>query len=110
VGVGAPQGHHGLASRCRAASPTPTAAASSFREADGFPGLVVDRYEDVLVAQVGTVGMQRLRPVLYPLLVDVLRPDGQDIRGIYERNDAPARAKEGLALQKGWWRQRSSRS
>lgn len=74
-----------------------------FSEADGFPGLVVDRYEDVLVSQVGTVGMQRLRPTLYPLLLDVLRSDGQDIRGIYERNDAPSRLKEGLAQEKGWW-------
>ncbi len=74
-----------------------------FSEADGFPGLIVDRYEDVLVAQVGTVGMDRLRPVLYPLILDVLRADGQEVRGIYERNDAPARRHEGLALQKGWW-------
>jgi 23S rRNA (cytosine1962-C5)-methyltransferase len=74
-----------------------------FSEADGFPGLVIDRYEDVLVSQVGTVGMQRLRPTLYPLLLDVLRTDGQDIRGIYERNDAPSRLKEGLAQEKGWW-------
>ena len=74
-----------------------------FSEADGFPGLVVDRYEDVLVSQVGTVGMQRLRPALYPLLLDVLRADGQDIRGIYERNDAPSRLKEGLAQEKDWW-------
>ncbi len=74
-----------------------------FSEADGFPGLIVDRYEDVLVSQIGTVGMQKLRPVLYPLLLDVLRDDGQDIRGIYERNDSPARKHEGLELSKGWW-------
>ena len=74
-----------------------------FSEADGFPGLIVDRYEQVLVAQVGTVGMELLRPVLYPLLLDVLRADGQDVRGIYERNDAPTREKEGLPLYKGWW-------
>ena len=74
-----------------------------FSEADGFPGLVVDRYEQVLVAQVGTVGMERLRPTLYPMLLDVLRADGQDVRGIYERNDAPTRQKEGLPLYKGWW-------
>ncbi len=74
-----------------------------FSEADGFPGLVVDRYEDVLVAQVGTVGMQRLRPVIFPLLVDALAADGQSIRGIYQRNDSPARAKEGLPLQKGYY-------
>lgn len=74
-----------------------------FSEADGFPGLIVDRYEDVLVAQVGTVGMQHLRPVIYPLLVRVLADDGQQVRGIYERNDSPARAKDGLPLEKGWY-------
>lgn len=74
-----------------------------FSEADGFPGLTVDRYEDVLVAQANTVGMDRLRSVIYPLLLQVLAEDGQAIRGIYERSDAPARAKEGLPQYKGWW-------
>ena len=74
-----------------------------FSEADGFPGLVVDRYEDVLVSQVGTVGVERLRPTLYPLLLDTLRADGQEVRGVYERNDTPARSLEGLASYKGWW-------
>ena len=74
-----------------------------FSEGDAFPGLVVDRYEDVLVSQVGTVGMERLRDTLYPLLLDVLRADGQQVRGIYERNDAPSRALEGLSSYKGWW-------
>ena len=74
-----------------------------FSEADGFPGLVVDRYEQALVAQVGTVGMEQLRGTLYPLLLDVLREDGQDVRGIFERNDAPSRQKEGLPSYKGWW-------
>ena len=69
-----------------------------FSEADGFPGLIVDRYEDVLVAQVGTVGMERLRPVIYPLLLDVLRADGQQVDAIYERSDSPARRHEGLDL------------
>ncbi|MDD6565813.1 MAG: class I SAM-dependent rRNA methyltransferase, partial [Parafannyhessea umbonata] len=74
-----------------------------FSEADGFPGLIVDRYEDVLVSQVGTVGMQLLRPTIYPLLLQVLQADGVAIRGIYERNDSPARAKEGLPLHKGFY-------
>lgn len=74
-----------------------------FSEADGMPGLIVDRYEHVLVAQVGTVGMELLRPTIYPLLLQTLQADGQDVRCIYERNDSPARAKEGLLQTKGWW-------
>ena len=83
--------------------PDTTCCRAVFSEADGIPGLVVDRYESVLVAQVGTVGMERLRPVIYPLLLSTLQADGQDVRAIYERNDSPARAKEGLPLSKGWW-------
>ncbi|SEH48813.1 MULTISPECIES: class I SAM-dependent rRNA methyltransferase [Atopobiaceae] len=74
-----------------------------FSEADGLPGLIVDRYEDVLVSQVGTVGMERLKGAIYPLIIQTLRADGQEIRGIYERNDSPARAKDGLGLDKGWY-------
>ena len=74
-----------------------------FSEADGFPGLVVDRYENVLVTQVGTVGMDRLRPVVYRAVLDALSADGEKIDAIFERNDSPARAKEGLPLVKGWW-------
>lgn len=76
-----------------------------FSEADGLPGLTVDRYENVLVAQVTTVGMDRLRATLYPLLLQTLRDDGQQIRGIYERNDGAARELEGLPRYKGWWRE-----
>lgn len=74
-----------------------------FSEADSFPGLVVDRYEDVLVSECLTVGMERLRPVLLPLIVRVLREDGQDIRGVYERNESKVREKEGLPLYRGWY-------
>lgn len=74
-----------------------------FSEADGMPGLIVDRYEHVLVTQAGTVGMELLKPVVYPLLLSTLRADGQDVRAIYERNDSPSRAKEGLPQEKGWW-------
>lgn len=74
-----------------------------FSEADGLPGLTVDRYGKVLVTQVGTVGMELLRERLYPLLLDVLQADGQDVRAIYERCDSPMREREGLELRKGWW-------
>ena len=59
-----------------------------FGEADGFPGLTVDRFESVLVAQVLSLGMERLKARCCPCWSDILRQDGQDIRGIYERNDA----------------------
>ena len=74
-----------------------------FSEADQMPGLIVDRYENVLVTQVGTVGMELLRPVIYPLLLNTLQADGQNVTAIYERNDSPSRAKEGLSQYKGWW-------
>ena len=60
-------------------------------EGDGLPGLVVDRYGDVLVAQIGTAGMERLRAELIPALVELLAP-----RAILLRNDSPLRALEGL--------------
>ena len=83
--------------------PDTTCCRMVFSEADGMPGLVVDRYENVLVSQVGTVGMERLRETIYPLLLKVLAEDGQEVSAIYERNDSPARTKEGLPLYKGWW-------
>lgn len=83
--------------------PDTTCCRVVFSEADGLPGLVVDKYENVLVAQVGTVGMDLLRPVVYPLLIDVLREAGEKIDGIYERNDGGVRLKEGLPQYKGWW-------
>ena len=74
-----------------------------FGEADGFPGLTVDRFSDILVTQTLSVGMERLKPMLFPLLVQVLREDGQQIRGIFERNDVAIRALEGLEQNKGWF-------
>ena len=74
-----------------------------FGEADGFPGLTVDRFHDLLVTQTLSVGMERLKPLLFPLLVKVLVEDGQTIRGIYERNDAALRTLEGLEQGKGWF-------
>ena len=58
-----------------------------FGEADQFPGLTVDRFNNILVTQTLSVGMEKLKPVLFPLLAEVLRADGQTIDGIYERND-----------------------
>ena len=74
-----------------------------FGEADLFPGLTVDRFESVLVTQTLSLGMERIKSRLFPLLTKVLREDGQDIRGIYERNDVAIRELEGMAQGKGWY-------
>ena len=61
-------------------------------EADGLPGLVVDRYDDVLVAQITTAGMEAMREDIIAALDKVLGP-----RAIWLRNDSPVRELEGLA-------------
>ncbi|MBI3989024.1 MAG: class I SAM-dependent rRNA methyltransferase [candidate division NC10 bacterium] len=65
-------------------------------EGDFLPGLIVDRYGDLLVLQILTAGMERLKEVVVQLLVQLLSP-----KGIYERNDSPSRLLEGLEHQKG---------
>ncbi|MEA5039234.1 MAG: class I SAM-dependent rRNA methyltransferase [Clostridiaceae bacterium] len=70
-----------------------------FGEADGLPGLTVDRFSDVLVAQVLSFGMEQRKDMIFRALLTQL--DG--IRGIYERNDVAIRTLEGLPLDKGWW-------
>ena len=74
-----------------------------FGEADGFPGLTVDRFSDILVTQTLSVGLEWIKDMLFPLLLDELRADGQTVSGIYERNDVAIRALEGLDQGKGWW-------
>ena len=74
-----------------------------FGEADGFPGLTVDKFHDLLSVQVLSVGMENLQDLLLPALVDILRQDGQPIRGVFLRNDVALRAKEGLPQGKGWY-------
>ena len=74
-----------------------------FGESDGLPGLTVDRFGDVLVAQTLSFGMDRWKDILFPLLLQALREDGQDVRAIYERNDDSLRDKEGLAQGKGFF-------
>ena len=74
-----------------------------FGESDGLPGLTVDRFNDLLVVQTLSYGMEQRKNMLFPLLVQVLREDGQDIRGVYERNDEALRDKEGLEQGKGFY-------
>lgn len=76
-----------------------------FGEADQLPGLTVDRYNDILVTQISSYGVEKIKDMLYELLLEVLKEDGQDIKGIYERNDISVRTKEGLSLEKGFWRE-----
>ena len=74
-----------------------------FGEADGFPGLTVDRFSQLLVAQTLSVGMEKRKALIFPLLAELLRRDGQEIAGLYERNDAAIRTLEGMAQGKGWF-------
>ena len=74
-----------------------------FGEADGFPGLTVDKFHDLLVAQTLSVGMEQRKEQIFPLLVELLEADGFPIRGLYERNDVAIRSLEGLEQFKGWF-------
>ncbi len=76
-----------------------------FGDADLLPGLTVDRYNDVLVSQISNLGMEMRKDMIYALLLNILREDGQEITGIYERNDVKIRQKEGLELYQGPWNQ-----
>ena len=67
-----------------------------FGEADFLPGLVVDKYADVLVVECLALGMEQFKETIVSLLKEILLADGIQIRGVYERNDANERKKEGL--------------
>ncbi len=73
-----------------------------FGEADFLPGLVIDKFSDVLVVQSLALGIDRMKPLLIDLLKDILARDGVDIRGIYERSDAKVREREGMERRKGF--------
>jgi len=75
-----------------------------FGEADGLPGLTVDRYGDLLVSEVLSVGTERVKETIYRALRQQLAEDGVALRGLYERNEAPIRRLEGLEQTKGWYR------
>ncbi len=74
-----------------------------FSEADGIPGLICDRYEDLLVCQISSYGLEMIKDEIYGILMDVLKEDGQEIQDIYERNDVKVREKEGLTQYKGFY-------
>ncbi len=74
-----------------------------FGEADSFPGLTVDRFGEILVAQTLSLGIERIKGMLFPLLCKIMEEDGQNIRGIYERNDVAIRELEGMSQGKGFF-------
>ena len=76
-----------------------------FGEADAFPGFTVDRFGKVLVTQVLSLGIECIKPMLYRLLVRLLREEfGQEIEALYERNDVAIRELEGMTQYTGFWR------
>lgn len=75
-----------------------------FGDADEMPGLTVDRYNDLLVAQTLCYGMDVVKPVIFKALTEQLRLMGVPVRGIYERNDVRVRELDGMEQYKGWYR------
>ena len=73
-----------------------------FGEADFLPGLVIDKYEDVLVVECLALGMEAFKEEIVMILRELLAKDGITVRGVYERSDANERTKEGLPKVKGF--------
>ncbi len=80
-----------------------TACRIVFGEADGFPGLTVDRFGDLLSVQILSLGIEKRKDIILPALLDILEKDGQRIRGVYLRNDVKLRSMEGMTEEKGWY-------
>ena len=74
-----------------------------FGEADSFPGLTVDRFGDILVTQTLSLGIEKRKNIIFPLMVKVLSDMGETISAVYERNDVAIREKEGLEESKGFF-------
>lgn len=73
-----------------------------FGEADFLPGIVIDKFSDVLVVESLALGIDRLKPVILEKLLKVLKEEDIHIRGIYERSDAKVRLQEGMERYKGF--------
>ena len=73
-----------------------------FGEADFLPGLVIDKYEDVLVVESLALGIDLLKERIIEILKELMAQDGIRIRGVYERSDAKVRHKEGMERAKGF--------
>lgn len=73
-----------------------------FGEADFLPGIVIDKFSDVLVVESLALGIDKLKPTIVQALKEVLAVDGIAIRGVYERSDAKVRLQEGMERFKGF--------
>ena len=73
-----------------------------FGDADFLPGITIDKYEDILVIESLSLGMDRMKELILDILTGILAEDGIKIRGIYERSDAKERLKEGMDRKKGF--------
>ena len=74
-----------------------------FGEADGLPGLTVDKFSNILVTQVLSFGIDKIKDMIYSLIYDILTENGVKVDGIYERCDVAIRELEGLSQYKGWY-------
>lgn len=74
-----------------------------FGEADGFPGLTVDKYNDILVTQITTIGIELRKDIIFNALLEVFESLNNNINAIYERNDVNSRSLDGLELYKGFY-------
>ena len=73
-----------------------------FGEADGLPGLTVDRFGDIIVIQIACLGLEKVKQIIVAELLAIMRRAGEHISAVYERNDLPLREKEGLTQGKGF--------
>ena len=73
-----------------------------FGEADFLPGLVVDKFADVLVVESLALGIDRFKGMIVGILKELMEEDGIHIRGVYERSDAKVREQEGMERYKGF--------
>ena len=73
-----------------------------FGEADFLPGLVVDKFADVLVVESLALGIDRFKEMIIDILKELMEADGIHIRGVYERSDAKVREQEGMERYKGF--------